>query len=111
MKRCDHCSEWFEPKYEGVKLCFSCFKKRERALAEYDDLKREIDSLRGQLDRIAWLYGECIAENLVPRETSPIPPDKLRMLIQLAHPDKHGNSPAANDITSWLLSLRKNRAA
>lgn len=32
--------------------------------------------------------------------------DRLPQLIGLAHPDKHGNSAAANDITAWLIELR-----
>ena len=32
---------------------------------------------------------------------------RLRQLIQLCHPDKHGNSATANDITQWLLAQRE----
>lgn len=39
-----------------------------------------------------------------------IPPDMLRRLIQLAHPDRHGNSEAANIATRYLLELRKGTA-
>ena len=33
-------------------------------------------------------------------------PDMLRRLIQLCHPDKHGNSEAANTATRYLLELK-----
>ena len=33
--------------------------------------------------------------------------EQLPRLIQLAHPDRHGNSEAANTATSWLLKLKK----
>jgi hypothetical protein len=36
-----------------------------------------------------------------------IEPDMLRRLVQLCHPDRHGNSEAANTATRWLLALRK----
>ncbi len=36
-----------------------------------------------------------------------IPADMLGRLIRLAHPDKHGNSTAANEETSWLLKQRR----
>lgn len=37
----------------------------------------------------------------------PIPPDMLRRLLQLCHPDKHGNSEAATVATQFLLRLRQ----
>lgn len=33
--------------------------------------------------------------------------DRLRQLIQLCHPDKHGNSSTSEDVTRWLLEARK----
>lgn len=32
--------------------------------------------------------------------------EMLSRLIRLCHPDKHGNSPASNEATSWLLAQR-----
>lgn len=32
---------------------------------------------------------------------------QLPRLIQLCHPDKHGGSPAANEVTAWLLKQRR----
>lgn len=37
---------------------------------------------------------------------APIEPGMLRRLIQLCHPDRHGNSEAANIATRWLLELK-----
>lgn len=34
-------------------------------------------------------------------------PEHLRELMQLCHPDKHGGSPLANDVTAWLLRVRR----
>lgn len=36
-----------------------------------------------------------------------IPKDKLKILIQLCHPDKHNGTAIATEITSWLLNERK----
>jgi transcriptional regulator with XRE-family HTH domain len=36
-----------------------------------------------------------------------LPPERLRQLLQLCHPDKHGSSRASVAATQWLLSLRK----
>lgn len=35
-----------------------------------------------------------------------IPPEQWRRLVQLAHPDKHGDSPAATEATRWLMENR-----
>lgn len=32
---------------------------------------------------------------------------KIDQLLRLCHPDRHANSPLATEITTWLLSLRK----
>lgn len=36
----------------------------------------------------------------------PIEPGMLRRLVQLCHPDKHGNSEASNTATRYLLALK-----
>lgn len=36
-----------------------------------------------------------------------IPPDMRRRLIQLCHPDRHGNSEASQTATRWLLEGRQ----
>jgi hypothetical protein len=32
--------------------------------------------------------------------------ERIRALIRLCHPDRHGNSPEATQITQWLLEMR-----
>lgn len=36
-----------------------------------------------------------------------IPEDMLKKMIFLCHPDKHGNSETAGEVTRWLLEQRK----
>lgn len=33
-------------------------------------------------------------------------PEWIKRLIRLCHPDKHGNSKLATEMTQWLLSMR-----
>jgi hypothetical protein len=40
-------------------------------------------------------------------EQPAIPADMLARLIRLCHPDKHGNSEAANQATAYLLAQRE----
>jgi len=42
-----------------------------------------------------------------PEPAAPIPPEMLRRLLQLCHPDRHANSVAANTATRWLLDQRQ----
>lgn len=37
--------------------------------------------------------------------------DMLNRLIRLSHPDKHGGSESANQVTAWLLAQRERAAA
>jgi hypothetical protein len=41
-----------------------------------------------------------------PAIAAPIEPGMLRRLIQLCHPDRHGDSPASNEATRYLLGLK-----
>jgi len=43
----------------------------------------------------------------LPAPAAPIPADMVRRLIQLCHPDRHGNSEASNTATRFLLQLRE----
>lgn len=40
------------------------------------------------------------------RPLTAIDKTRLRQLIQLCHPDKHGGSPLASEVTQWLNKLR-----
>jgi hypothetical protein len=88
MNECTHCGDWFEAKYSNMRLCLACWKKRELAFEEYDDLVEEVEELRHMLS------------------APPIPEPVLSRLIRLCHPDRHGNSAAANEATKWLLQQR-----
>lgn len=32
--------------------------------------------------------------------------ERWRQLVQLCHPQKHGDSPTSTDVTRWLLSIK-----
>ena len=51
-------------------------------------------------------YLKAKREAPVPSAGAPIEAAMLRRLIQLCHPDKHGNSEASTTATAFLLTLR-----
>jgi hypothetical protein len=40
------------------------------------------------------------------KSSNPIQVERVKHLLMLCHPDKHGNSALANDVTRWLLTLK-----
>ncbi len=75
--------------------------ERERALAAYWRQRAE-ELQAGKPDRHEALLQEFRRlQNQVA-----FPPEQWRRLVQLAHPDKHGDSPAALEATRWLMENR-----
>lgn len=55
------------------------------------------------VDRINSLGGESFLQG----NTTQFNSEDIKRLILLCHPDKHGNSQMANDMTKKLLTLKK----
>lgn len=72
----------------------------EHALRKYTSLLGEWNDLVRKVNR-----GEYVLASSKPAAT--FTPDELDTLVRLCHPDKHGGSKAANDMTARLLALRK----
>jgi hypothetical protein len=86
-KNCERCGEPFTPKFPTALLCYGGWLEREHAFERVGDLEREVQRLR--------------------TAAAPIPADIARLLVLLCHPDRHGNSVAANKATAWLLEQRR----
>lgn len=50
-----------------------------------------------------WLKSKGMVSAAAPALDAP----RIRQLLQLCHPDRHAGSALANEVTAWLLSLRK----
>ena len=93
-RRCRACyaALHFEPEWKTLcKSCYAASKKREQA-----QLQAEVAGLRAEL--------------AVLRQRQGIEPAMVRTLLQLCHPDKHGDSPAATRATQFLLTLKRSEA-
>lgn len=88
-RQCKQCGEYFHADQDWKHICIGCFK---------DNKRKEREREAGQQK-----YNQH-------RQYSPpakaIPPDMLRILIMLAHPDKHGGKAIATQATQWLLAQR-----
>lgn len=78
-----------------ARLCKPCFIGAKQR--EHDDLVETVRQLKAEIERL--------------RATPALDPLTMRKLLQLCHPDKHGGSATANDVTAWLLTMRQKVAA
>jgi hypothetical protein len=96
---CPNCGDRFYKDQPWKKTCLPCWKESKRA--EHDELL----DLREEVAEHRRLLREALAE----KAAACIEPEMLSRLIRLCHPDKHGNSEAANTATQWLLAQRDAR--
>ena len=118
--RCQDCGKTFLREIDETwkVRCITCFKKSKRAESEpidshWKDRAAAAESLAATLQsKVAHL--EITVSNLIGQSLRQPPPSRIdrelaehwRSLVQLVHPDKHGNSQAATIATQWLLSVR-----
>lgn len=96
--------------------CLACWKASKAAPRATDDaLMRAFERgyAEGQAAVAQEWYRRGVAAGeasaIARAEAAPPPIDKARVreLLQLVHPDKHGGSELAQRVTQWLLDLRK----
>lgn len=71
-------------------------------VAENNRLRDENTRLRRMLDHESRRFN-----SLTQSQSSAFTDAELKQLIALCHPDKHGGSKAANEITAKLIRMRK----
>lgn len=98
------------------RLCLSCWRAtpaaKKAARDKLAQLTAELAETRAERDRLRL---RVLALELDGQQAKPegIPPEMLRRLVRLCHPDRHSQSEAANQATAWLLAQRnrmENRA-
>jgi len=124
LKKCPQCGNEFEADQPWKRVCLDCWisnKNRkeqhqaERLQAEAERLRDENERYRRRHDELVYRISSLELALSAEQSRTPrpqhnghnIPPDMLKRLIQLAHPDRHGGSPAANTATQWLLAQRE----
>ena len=75
--------------------------------ATIDELQRKLDRAQSEIIRLQLALMTTRNQPQSRYACPAIPADMLRRLIQLTHPDRHGNSEASTKATRWLLEQRK----
>lgn len=89
------------------RTCYAVFKAGPDVAALRDEIRRLRESLAESMAEAERLRKLAQRKPKAARTTKArIPPDHWRRLVQLAHPDKHAGSDAANEATRWLLENR-----
>lgn len=105
---CSNCGSSFTRKSDESwkHLCYSCWKSSKATASSIGETPAQLrHELHVALEEAARLRRMLIKAE---RKDS-IPPDVLKKLLHLAHPDKHGGSKIATEATQWLLSMRGGR--
>lgn len=109
---CESCGDTFTRAHgeSWKRLCLPCWKAspaaRKAAPDRLAQLTAELAEARAESARLRL---RVLALELDAQRAKPegIPPEMLRRLVRLCHPDRHGSSKAANEATAWLLEQRK----
>lgn len=105
---CSNCGSSFARKSEESwkHLCYSCWKRSKAATSSIGGTSTQLrNELYEALEEAAQLRRRLIQAE----RTRTIPPDMLKKLLHLAHPDKHCGSRIATEATQWLLKQREAR--
>lgn len=96
---CIACGDTFDRDYDWKKLCMACWlqskNKEESSTEKLDRLKRAL----GKTDKDKEI--ESLKRVAVPNK------EMVKRLLQLSHPDRHGNSQSSQIATAWLLEVSK----
>lgn len=105
---CSNCASSFTRKSDEAwkHLCYACWKRSKATTPAYGETSTQ---LRHELHQALEEAARLRRRLMEAEHRSAIPPDMLKRLITLAHPDKHGGSKIATEATQWLLSQREAR--
>ena len=112
MGTCNECQKPFFKDEDWKTTCLVCFKCSKGY--EIHGADKQIILLQDALDDLsakikAYAYDAEVWQRRAKRskeKKAPWTKDQIKTLITLCHPDKHGDSKKATEMTQWLISLR-----
>lgn len=104
---CEACGDVFTraPGEGWKRLCLPCWKRSKQSSAP--SLGETPAQLRHELHEALEEAARLRRRLMEAEHRTTIPPDMLKRLIALAHPDKHYGSRIATEATQWLLKQRE----
>lgn len=102
---CDTCNRPFAPKFAGAKTCYSCWKDTAAGRAWRERKDREAGRYQKYQQQGPRSSAGASNGPEVRVEYRDLPGFDLamcRLLLQLAHPDKHAGSDGSVKATQWL---------
>lgn len=104
---CSSCGSPFSRKSDESwkTLCYACWKRSKQS--SVPSLGETNTQLRHELHEALEEAARLRRMLMQVERRSAIPPDVLKKLLHLAHPDKHSGSKIATEATQWLLSQRE----
>ena len=106
MRSCNRCGAPLAPDAPRYyRLCLGCFKEQQKE--EEDAIKRERDHWKQRYYDAARAQSSAPAGIRQALVQAGFTEGAIKKMIILCHPDRHGNSQTANQITAMLLDLRR----
>jgi len=109
---CGSCHNPFYRDEDWKVMCLICFKA-ERAYDLYAGDKQMLllqEALHDLTERLKDHAHDAEVwkrrAQKIKQKRTPLTKEQIRDLVILCHPDKHGSSKKATEITQWLLSLK-----
>lgn len=95
---CKQCGEVFDADEDWKKICLPCWREN-KAKEDGARSKKQGKHSYQKFNKEAF-------DRAFGKPAQIIPPDMLKTLIALCHPDRHGGKESATRATQFLLSLR-----
>ena len=95
--------------------CVSCWRKmknRKQTISSGGNSDRELANANRKIRKLEFKI-DCLIDAVIEAERTNIETElaiRMRSLLSLVHPDKHGGSQVATDITVWLLDIKEKAA-
>jgi CO/xanthine dehydrogenase Mo-binding subunit len=120
LRHCDLCEKPFVADEGWKRKCLICWKgesgyektKGDQAFAmmqdAYVELEEALEDVEVQLAAAeVQLSAARSSKKGAPVGKNQLTQERVKQLIKLAHPDRHGNNVLSTEVTKWLLSLRE----
>ena len=97
-RSCTKCGYEFYADADWKRICIACWRASKNGAASSGNERALVDHLRSENAALRAELGRA-----------GMPNEMLDRMIRLCHPDRHGNSAASNEVTAWLLNLRRTK--